>query len=129
MLPFLQSAEVRRDHAADGPAVGGAVGVPSDIAEDGAHIQASPATDAVQGVALFGIGQEFGATVVEQHDVPLDGAVGFAGLPRSTIKRVVAGDRLARPGRGQERQEQREIFELGQNLLNAQQGDHDPGQG
>ena len=54
MLPLLQPAQVRRDHRADRPAVGGAVGVAADIAENRADVQARAAADAVQGVALLG---------------------------------------------------------------------------
>ena len=128
MLPVLQAPQVRRDHAADRAAVGGAVGVTTHVAENWADIQARSATDAVQSVALFRIGQQLGASVVEQNHMPFDRSVGLTGLPRPTIKRVVASDRLARAGRSQKRQEERKVFHLGQHLFDAQQRDHHPGQ-
>src|SRR5690606_6685876 len=63
MLPVLQPAQMRRDDAADRSAIRGAVRVTAHVAEDGAHIQARPATDAVQGIALFRIGEQQAATI------------------------------------------------------------------
>ena len=46
--PILQSAQVRRDDGTDRPAIDGAIGMPTDIAEDGADIQTRATADAAQ---------------------------------------------------------------------------------
>ena len=124
MLPILQAAQMRCDHRAHGSAVRGAVSVPAHVAEDGAHVQAGPAADAMQRVALFRVRQQFRAPVVQQHHVPFLRAVRLARLARTGIHRVVAGHRLARPGRREHRQKQRQIAEARQHFLDAQQRDH-----
>ena len=75
-------------------------------------------------VALLGVGQELGAAVVEQDDVVFLRAVAFAGLARAAVHGIVAGHGLAGAGGGEHRQEKREVGELRQDLLDAQQRDH-----
>ena len=82
MFPVLQSAQVRRDDRADRALVSCAVGVAADVLENRADIEARAATDAVERVALFGVGEQFRAAVVEQDDVKLLRAVDFAGCNR-----------------------------------------------
>ena len=107
-----------------GPRVSRAVGVAADVAENRADVQARAAADAMQRVALLGVGEQFRAAVVEQHDVKFLRAVGFAGLARAAIHRVVTRQRLAGAGGGEHRQKQREVFKPRQNFLDAEQRDH-----
>ena len=58
MFPVLQAAQVRRDDRADGAGVGGAVGVAANVAENRADVQARAAADAMERVALLGVGEE-----------------------------------------------------------------------
>ena len=83
MFPILQSAQVGRDDRTDRSAVSGAVGVPADVAENRADIQARAAADAVERVALLGVRQQFRAAIVQQDHMPFLGTVGFAGLARA----------------------------------------------
>ena len=123
MFPILQTAQVRRDHAADRAAVGRAVGVAADVLEDGADVEARAAADAVEGVALFRISEQLGAAVVEQHDVVFLRTVAFARLARTAVHRVVAGEGLAGTGGREHRQEERQVLQLRQHLLDADQRD------
>ena len=91
MFPILQPAQVRRDDRADRAVISRAVGVAADVSENRADVQASAAADAVERVALLGVRQQFRAVIVQQHDVTFFRAVGFAGLARAAIQRVVAG--------------------------------------
>ena len=86
MFPILQAAQMRRDDRADRAAVSRAVGVAADVAENRADVQARAAADAVQRVALLGVGEQFGAAIVEQDDVPFLRAVASrrAGAGRNT---------------------------------------------
>src|SRR5256885_16752119 len=96
MLPVLQPAQMGCDHRADRSGVGGAVSVAADVAKDGTDVQAGAATDAMEGVALLGIREQFRATIIQEHDMILFRSVGLAWLPRPPIKRVVTGERLTR---------------------------------
>ena len=69
VFPILQAAQVRRDHGADRSLIRRAVRVAADVLVDGADVQARAAADAVQGVALLGVGQQARAIIVEQHHV------------------------------------------------------------
>ena len=109
MLPILQPAKVRSDHAPDGALVGRAVGMAADVLENGADVQAGAAADAVQGIALLGVGQQARAVIIEQHDMKLLGTVDFTRLPRPAIHGVVAGQLLARAGGGEYGEEKRQI--------------------
>ncbi len=118
MFPILKPAQMRCDDRANRPLISRAVTVTADVFENRANIQTGAATDAVQRVTLFGVRQQFRAAVVQQHDVKLLRAVGFARLSRPAIKRVVAGDGLPRARRRQHGQEQGEVGKSGQNLFN-----------
>ncbi len=124
MLPILQPAQVGRDDPADGPRVGRAVGVAAHVAIDRADVQARAAADAVERVALFGVGQQRRAVVVEQDDVELLRAVRFARLARAAVHRVVAADQLPGTHRRQHRQEQGKVFQARHHFLDAEQRDH-----
>jgi len=67
----------------------------------GQNVEARAAADAVERVALLGVGQQFGAAIVEQDDVELLRSVDFAGLARSAVKRVVTGKGLPGAGGGE----------------------------
>jgi hypothetical protein len=58
-------------------------------------IQARAATDAIQRLAFFRIGQQFRAAVIEQQQVKLVGAIDFVFAARSGKKRRVDRERLA----------------------------------
>src|SRR5665213_2988123 len=109
MFPILQAAQMWRDDRTDRPAVSRAVSVAADIAKNRADIQARAAADAMERVALLGVGEQFRALIVEQHDVPFLRAVAFAGLARAAIHRVVTRQWLARSRRREHRQKQREV--------------------
>ncbi len=117
MLPILQSPQMWRDHRSNRPAVHRGVGVPAHVAKNRANIQARPAPNAVQRVALFRIRQHRGAPVIQQHDVELLRPIRLARLPRAANERVVTRQRLPGAGRGQHRQKKRKVFELGQDFL------------
>src|SRR5271156_254356 len=94
MLPILQAAQMGRDDRADRALVGRAVGMAADVFENRADVEARAAADAVERVALLGVGQQLRAAIVEQDDVKLLRAVAFAGLARTAVKRVVTGEGL-----------------------------------
>ena len=65
MVPLLEATQVRSNHRADGTLVGCAISQAADIFKDRANIEAGPAADAMQGIALLGVGQEASASIVE----------------------------------------------------------------
>ena len=65
MFPLLESTQVGRDNGADGSLVSRAVTVTADVFENGADIQTRAAANAMEGVTLLGIGEEFRAAVVQ----------------------------------------------------------------
>src|ERR1039458_182605 len=107
MFPLLQAAQMRRDDRADGAAVSRAVSLAADVAENRADVQARAAADAMECVALLGVGEEFRAMIVEQDNVPFLRAVALAGLAWAGIHRVVTRHRLAGAHRREHRQKER----------------------
>src|SRR5580658_4585735 len=89
VFPILETAQMGRNDRANRTLIGRAVGVPADVSENRAHIQARAAADAVERVALFGVGQKFRAAIVEQDNMKLFRAVALARLARPAVKRVV----------------------------------------
>jgi len=81
LMPF----RCGRKDAADWTGIGGAVGMASDMAEDGTDIQARAAANAVQHFALLGVGEQRTASVIDQHHVELFRSIGFAGSSRPPI--------------------------------------------
>ncbi len=105
MVPLLESAQMGRNHRADGSLIGRAIGQAADILENRADVEAGAAADAVQGIALLGVGQDTGAGVVHEDEVEFLRSIAFAFLPRTRIERVVARHRLAGAGGGQHREQ------------------------
>ena len=128
MFPILQAAQMRRDDRTDRAAVSRAVSVAADVPKNRADVQAGAAADAMERVALLGIGQEFGAMIVQQHDMPFLGTVAFAGLAGAGIHCVVTRQRLTGAHRGQHGQKKRKIFKFRQDFFDAEQGNHRFGQ-
>jgi hypothetical protein len=73
----------------------------------------------MQSVALFGVGEKFGATIIEQHHMKLFRPVVFAFLFRAANKRVVAVRSCPAPACCLRAQKQREVAHLGQHFLDA----------
>ena len=86
-------------------------------------IEARAAADAVERLALFAVGQQLGAAVVEQDHVELVGAVDFAWRVAARKERRVDRERLARGAARQQLQEYRQILRARNHLLDA--GDRD----
>ena len=128
MLPVLQPAQMRRDHRADRTLISRSVGVAADVAVDGADIQARAAADTMKGIALLGVREQVRSLVVQQHQMEFLRPVGFARLARAAIERVVARQRLSGARGGKHRQEERQIFKLRKDFLDAHQRDVHLGQ-
>ena len=77
------AVKLRRDDGADRARVNPRIIVAADLAIHRAVIEASAAANAVQRLALLGIGQQLRAAVVEQQQVKLVGPVDFAVAPRT----------------------------------------------
>src|ERR1035437_5446285 len=75
--PLLRGTQMRRDDGNDGPLIGGAIRVAADILVNRAGVETRAATDAMQGIALLGIGEQTRANVVEENDVKFPRAVGL----------------------------------------------------
>ena len=65
VLELIEAAQMRSQHASDRAGICGAVGVAAYGAKYRAGVQARAAADAVQDVALLGVGEKFAASVVE----------------------------------------------------------------
>ena len=57
------------------------------------------------------------------------GTVALAFLPRSRIERIVTGHRLAGTGRGQHREQHRQVIQLVDDFLDTRKGNMNAGQG
>src|SRR5262249_2816633 len=113
---------LRRDDGSDGAGVGARVVMAANFAVDGAGVEAGSAPDAVQGFALFGIGEELGAAVVHEDYVKFFRAVGFPGAAGSGEEGCVDGEELSRAAAAQEFEEDREVLGTGDHFF-------DPGDG
>ena len=91
MLKFFDAAEVGGENAAYGSLISCAVRVASDVAINGADVQAGTAADTVQDFALFWIGEQIGASVVEQDDMEFFGAIDLSGLAGAANECLVGG--------------------------------------
>lgn len=111
VFPVLQAAQMGCDHGPNRALVSGAVTMAADVSEDRADIETGTATDAVKGIALFGVGEQLGAFVVENDEMKFLRAVNFAGLAWTTIERIVTGEGLARACGGEHGQEKGEVIE------------------
>ena len=121
MFPVFEATQVRSDYTADGTLIGGAISVPSDIFEYGTNIKAGATADAPQGVALFGVGEQAGAVIVEQHNVHFERAITLVVLSGTSQLRIVAGEVLASSGCCQHGEHQCQVFQFGDNFLNPHQ--------
>jgi hypothetical protein len=75
----------------------------------------------MEAVALFGIGQDCRAGIIEEHQMHLLRPVALPWPGRPGIERVVTGHRLAGARGGEDRQEHGQIVEMLHYLLNARQ--------
>ena len=123
MLPILKSAQMGRNYGTDRTLIGCPIAVAADVAIDGADIQACAAADTMEGIALFGVGEEVRSLIVQQHNVKLLRAVGFAWLARTAVKRVIARQRLSGACSGEHGQEECEILELRKDFLDSHERD------
>src|SRR5208283_3616579 len=98
MLELRDAVQMRRKHAADRSGIRSAVGVSSDVPEDGTDIQTRPTTNAVQYLALFRIGQQLAASVVDQHHMEFVRSIRFALAPRTADQRAIRSNALPRAG-------------------------------
>src|SRR5208282_2353429 len=69
MFELLDAIQMRRQYAADRSGIGRAVSVSSDVAEDGADVQAGTTANAVQHFALFRVGEQLASSVVYEDHV------------------------------------------------------------
>src|SRR5450756_454907 len=74
----LEPVEERAEDRADGAGIGGVVGVATDLAVHGAHVEARPASDAVEDLLVLGA-EDGRAAVVDEDHVQFLGAVAVAG--------------------------------------------------
>ena len=75
---------MRGEHAANRALIRGSVGVAADGAKHGTRVQTCTASNAMQDVALLGVGEELAAAVIEENDVKFFGAVGLVRAARPT---------------------------------------------
>src|ERR1700720_2548758 len=121
MLKLVEPAQMGSEHAADWSRVGGAVSVAADGAKHRTNLQASPATDAIEDIALFDISEQFAPAIVEQDDVKFFGAVHLVWLPGPANQSVIAGDWLAGARRRKHRPKQRKILQPRNHLFDARE--------
>ena len=77
----------------------------------------------MQRIALFRIREQPGPAVVEQDHVEFLRSIRLAGLTRSADERIISRQRLAGAAGREQRPQQREIFELRNQFLDADDGD------
>src|SRR5688500_12636376 len=91
MFPLLQPAKMRGDHAADWPLICRPVGMAADVFENRTDVEARPAADAIERVALLGAREPSRPVIIEKHHMNLFRAIDFPGLPLTAIHRVITG--------------------------------------
>src|SRR5580658_1085862 len=91
--------------------------------KNGTDIQTRATANAVQHLALLGIGQQLAAPVVDQHYMEFVRPVGFARTPRTADQRAISSNALPRPGSREYRPKYSQIFEPWNDFLNPR--DHD----
>ena len=119
-LCVLHLLELRGEDGADGSGVDAAVGVAAGLAIDGAGVLAGCATNAVEGLAGFFVGEDFGAGVVHQDDVEILRAVAWMDAGPDGVVGVHA---LAGGGAGEELEHDLEVFVAREDLVDAGDGD------
>src|SRR5208282_2918335 len=119
VLELLDAIQMRSKHAADRPGISRAISVPSYVAEDGTDIQTRATANTVQHFALFGIGQQLAASVVDQHHMEFLRSVHFARAARTSNQRAVGRDALPSAGSSQHRPKHSQVFETRNDFLNA----------
>ena len=82
-MEFVNSAQMRSEHAADGARVSGAVSVAADGAKHRADVEAGTAANAMQHLALLDVREQFGSAVVEEYDVEFLRPIDLVGLARA----------------------------------------------
>ena len=80
------AVKLRRDNRADRAGVNPGIIVPADLAIHRAMIQARAAADAIERLALFRIGQQLRAAIVEQQQIEFVGAIDFIPAARARKK-------------------------------------------
>ena len=116
--------ELRGEDGSDGTGIDAAVGVASGLAVDGAGVLTGSATDAVEGLPGFGVGEHGAAAVIEEDDVIVARAVAGGG-PRP--EGVVGVHALAGGAAGDELEHDFKVLEAGEDFVDA--GDRDEGVG
>src|SRR5271165_2947816 len=104
MFPIRQSAQMRRNDRTDRPLISRAVRLSTNIPENRTDIQARTASNAVERISLFRVGQQLSPTVVKEDNVKLLWSVYFVRLPRPADHGIVAGELLSCSGRSKHRQ-------------------------
>src|ERR1700722_5137037 len=123
MVELVNSAEMRREDAADRSGIRGAIGVAANSAKHRAHVEAGTAADAMQYVALLDLREQFASAIVEEYDVKFFGPIDLIRLARAADQRVVANDGLAGAGGGEDGAKQGEILEARNHFFDAGERD------
>ena len=122
-MKLVDPAQVRSEDAADWAGVRGAIGVAAHSAKHRADVEAGAAADAMQHVALFDVREQFASAIVEQYDMEFFGPIDLIRLARAADQSVIASDRLAGAGGGEDGPKQREILEPRNHFFDAGERD------
>ena len=95
----------------------------ADLAIDRASVQASAAADTPKGFAILGLGEDFGAAVVQQDEVKFLGPIFFAGAARAAEDAGVDGHWLAGGTAGEEFEHDCQVREARHKLFDADEAD------
>ena len=121
----LQTLEQRRDSGADRAGVDRAIGVSAtNFAVYGAGVEAGSAANAAEEFAGF-FAENLGAAVVEENDVELLRAIGFARLAGASDDGGVDGEWLSGRAAGEKLEKDGEVVELWDDFLDAHERDMD----
>ena len=118
-----------RINSADGTRNEPAVGKTTDILVDGAIIGAGAATDALEDVPPDGVFENFRASVVENDDVEFLGATFIVAATGTCDELGVGGHFLSSSRASEQFQENSERFPIGDDLVEADDGDLQVGHG
>ena len=121
MFPVFEASQVRSDNTSDGTLVGRAIGMASNVFENGANVEAGAAANATQCITLFWISEQPSSMIVEKHNVHFDRAVRFVFLARTSQLRVVARQMLSSPSGREHGEQQCQVFESGDDFFDSHQ--------
>jgi hypothetical protein len=129
VLVGFKGQQVRGDDFANGAGIGGPVTMTADVFVNRTSIEASTASDAMQGLPSFGIFEQSGSAVVQEDHHHFLGTVAFVVLAWSVENSVISRHLLTRSFGSQQRPQKVEVVHRRKYFFDASHNDMGLGKG